>query len=965
MGWFLRFSKWAARSARRAGKPRHGTLGTPPGQRRLGVEGLEARTLLSVVPLHVALVNDAVAHTQPVRATAATDMTACVFHANTLTVLGPHPSSNSLSPGKQVADKGPGSTLSAVADQLVVTTQPPASVAAGTPFTLVVTDENADGSVNTAFNDTVTVSDNGWGDLTGTATVSALDGVATFSGLTLTRASDYRSLYVSSGTEFVYTNQCQVTSLAASQLVFSYNPASPTTAGSSFGVAVSAEDAYGNVDPNFGGSVTVALASNPTGALLGGTLTVTAGGGQAFFPNLSISQVGQGYVLTATTAGLTAGMSSAFNIADALVITTQPPGSVAAGAPFGLVVAAEDGAGNIDPSFAGSVTVAVDSWADLTGTTTVTAVDGVATFSGLTLTHASFYRYLYASADGELAFTYGFRVTPLAASQLAFSYNPASPITAGSSFEVDVAAEDPYGNVDPDFSGSVTIALASNPTGAALGGQLTASASNGYADFPGLSINAPGQAYTLTSTTAGLTAGTSSAFDVADALVVTTQPPSSVTAGVPFGLVVTAEDGWGNVDPSFTGNVTVADDGWGDLQGTTTVTALNGVATFSGLTLTRASSYRFLSVLSGGEYASTSSFQVTPAAASQLVFLYNPVSPVTAGSSFEVEVVAEDPYGNVDTNFSGSVTIGLAGNPAGAALGGQITATASNGYADFPGLFINTPGQAYTLTAASAGLTAGTSSAFDVTDTLVITTQPPSSVTAGAPFGLVVTAEDGWGNVDPSFTGSVTVANSGWGALQGTTTVTAVDGVATFSALTLTYASDNQSLYVNAGGASTYSSDFQVTPAAASQLWFSYSPASPVTAGSSFEVTVAAEDPYGNVDTNFSGSVTLALANNPTGATLGGTLTAAVSNGYADFPDLSINQEGQGCTLTAGSPGLTAAMSDAFDVTDILVITTQPPSSVAVGAPFGLVVSAEDASGNVDPSFTGSVTVSSDWGDLN
>ena len=45
--------------------------------------------------------------------------------------------------------------------------------------------------------------------------------------------------------------------------------------------------------------------------------------------------------------------------ADQLVVTAQPPGDVASGASFGLAVAAEDAAGNVDTSFAGSVTVSL------------------------------------------------------------------------------------------------------------------------------------------------------------------------------------------------------------------------------------------------------------------------------------------------------------------------------------------------------------------------------------------------------------------------------------------------------------------------------------------------------------------------------------------------------------------------------------------------------------------------------
>jgi hypothetical protein len=85
-------------------------------------------------------------------------------------------------------------------------------------------------------------------------------------------------------------------------------------------------------------------------------------------------------------------------------------------------------------------------------------------------------------------------------------------------------------------------------------------------------------------------------------LVVTSQPPSSVRAGDGFGLSVAAEDNYGNLDTNFNGSVTVAQVGsaGGVLGGTLTVTAANGVATFSGLTLARGAALCTLQVSSPG-----------------------------------------------------------------------------------------------------------------------------------------------------------------------------------------------------------------------------------------------------------------------------------------------------------------------------------------------------------------------------
>src|SRR5262249_12523082 len=107
------------------------------------------------------------------------------------------------------------------------------------------------------------------------------------------------------------------------------------------------------------------------------------------------------------------------------------------------------------------------------------------------------------------------------------------------------------------------------------------------------------------------------------ALVVTTQPPDSVTAGASFGLTVTAEDSSGAVDTSFNGTVSVvlvSNPGGAALGGTLTTTAQNGVATFAGLTLDKAGTGYRLRASSGSLVAGfTTAINVTPAAATHLV----------------------------------------------------------------------------------------------------------------------------------------------------------------------------------------------------------------------------------------------------------------------------------------------------------------------------------------------------------
>jgi hypothetical protein len=60
--------------------------------------------------------------------------------------------------------------------------------------------------------------------------------------------------------------------------------------------------------------VSLAIGNNPSSGVLSGTHSVTVSGGIATFSALSISQLGNGYSLVATTSGLSSATSAAFNV---------------------------------------------------------------------------------------------------------------------------------------------------------------------------------------------------------------------------------------------------------------------------------------------------------------------------------------------------------------------------------------------------------------------------------------------------------------------------------------------------------------------------------------------------------------------------------------------------------------------------------------------------------------------------
>lgn len=138
-------------------------------------------------------------------------------------------------------------------------------------------------------------------------------------------------------------------------------------------------------------AVTLSLGTNPGGASLNGTQTVTTTAGVATFSGLWLDKAATGYTLAASTAGtVTDAESAAFDIVAAapaqLAFGVQPTTTkVSRVISPAVEVEIQDEFGNLT-SATDPVTLALSDnpiGAELTGTTTVSAVDGVATFSDL------------------------------------------------------------------------------------------------------------------------------------------------------------------------------------------------------------------------------------------------------------------------------------------------------------------------------------------------------------------------------------------------------------------------------------------------------------------------------------------------------------------------------------------------------------------------------------------------------
>jgi hypothetical protein len=313
----------------------------------------------------------------------------------------------------------------------------------------------------------------------------------------------------------------------------------------------------------------------------------------------------------------------------------------------------------------------------------------------------------------------------------------------------------------------------------------------------------------------------------------------------------------------------------------------------------------------------------------RILFLDSPAE-VTAGTFINppIRVAVVDANGQTVPLSGTEVTLVLQPTSAADTLRGQPTSIFINGVAVFNGLSLDKVATGLRVAAVSKKLTGALSQPFNVNPgpaTQLRFKVQPTNVVAGEPFSPapVVEALDARGNLVPSFNGSVTirVRTGPIGTVISGESVNCVNGVCTFPNLKLTRAQEGYTLIATTlGGSTTVISDatsavFEVLAGPASKLVFRQNPFNNLTnAVFSPPILVAVTDTLDNTVRSASASITLAFSNNPSGATLGGTLTLPASNGSANFTDISVNKAGVNYRLQATATGLTLGLSNFFSI---------------------------------------------------
>jgi hypothetical protein len=268
-------------------------------------------------------------------------------------------------------------------------------------------------------------------------------------------------------------------------------------------------------------------------------------------------------------------------------------------------------------------------------------------------------------------------------------------------------------------------------------------------------------------------------------------------------------------------------------------------------------------------------------------------SSVTAGTAGSFTVTAQNADGTTATNYTG--TVHFASTDVQAGLPADYTFTAADaGVHTFTATLKTAGTQSITVTDAATGIN-GTAAGITVSPAAASTLNDagfPSPVTAGVAGTLTVTLRDSYGNIATGYTGTVRFTSSdGKASLPANYTFTAADaGVHTFMATLKT--AGTQSLTATdtrTGSLIATQAGITVNPAAASR--FVISAPSNVTAGSKFSLTLTVEDAYGNIITNYTGTVHFSSTDNTATLPKNYTFTAA-DKGVHSFTGLVLRKKG-------------------------------------------------------------------------
>ncbi len=880
------------------------------------------------------------------------------------------------------------------ATQIVIVTQPSGAVSGVSLSTQPVVElRDAQNNRVTSANGTITAAvASGSGSVAGTLTATAVNGVATFTNLRLNGVGVHTLRFSGSGLAAATSEPLTVTQVAAS-LQIQTQP-SGAASGSAFAtqpIVRILDNANLLIASGSASELSVTATRESGSGVLSGTATINAVGGVATFSNLTLTGSGPHTLRFATTTPSLSVVSASIVVGAGAPARINAVSPVNQSATTGASVTAPsvevtDAAGNpvsgVNVAFA--VTAGGGTTSPSSGSVVVTGANGRATLQSWTLGTSPGVNTVTATVSGLTGSPVVFSATATvgAATQLVLVVQPAGAVS-GVPFTTQPKLEvrDASNNVVSSSTVAVTVSRLSG-TGT-LAGTLTVNAVAGVVEFAALQINGSGN-HTLSFAANGLTSATSSAISVsqvAASLAIVTQPAGAVS-GAAFSTqpVVHVLDNAGlrvQTGSAATLQVTASrESGSGTLTGTTQGSAVDGVISFTDLTLTGSGAHT-LRFASGSPALSVISSSFTLGAGAPVTIAAVSATEQSALAGAQVaapSVLVTDATGNPVSGVNVSFTVTAGGGTTSPASGSTV-ATGADGRASLTSWTLGASAGTNTVTATADGLS-GSPVVFNATATaqpatqLAIVTQPGGAV-SGVPFTTqpVIQVRNANGDVVTTATDAVTVSiTSGTGALAGTQTVNAVNGVATFTNLQLNGSGDHQLRFATTSPAlSVVSGTFTVqaapptTIAAQSNTAPSAPVATAVPEAPSVLVTNAAGDPVAGVDVTFA-----VTAGGGTTSPSSGSVVATNALGIASLTSWTLGAAAGTNTVTATAAGLSGSPVT-FNATGTavaqpatqLAIVTQPSGAVS-GVPFATqpVIEVRDANGDRVITAADAITVS-------
>ncbi len=744
---------------------------------------------------------------------------------------------------------------------------------------------------------------------------------------------------------------------------FGVTASAQATAGTAIAVTVRALDSTGATDASYTGTVHFTTTDGQAALPADYTFTAADNGVHTFMLTLRTAGSQTVTVVDTSLAAITGSTAVAVSPAAASSLGVRLPATSLAGTAFDGTVAVLDPYRNVVPTYRGTVRFGSDDGqANLPASYTFTAADnGVHTFvGGLTLRTAG--SRTVTATDTGLSGSGSVLVSPAAAGRLEMT--APTTATAGAAVTVTLAARDAFGNIATGYRG--TVSFSSNDPQATLpaGYTFTAADSGVHTFASGVTLRTAG-GHTVTAADAGngLTISASLTVSPAAASRLEVGTPASSTAGVAFDVTVAARDPFGNLATAYRGTIGFgSNDPQATLPAAYTFTAADGgLHTFpGGATLRTAGGRNVTASDSVAGLSGSGTITINPAAASRLEVRLP--ATATAGIPVDVTVAARDPFDNLATAYRG--TVGFNSDDTQARLPSNYTFTAADaGLHTFPsGATLRTAGNR-TLTAldpanglsGSAGLPVSPAAAnrFEIS--------VPAGSIAGTAFDLTLTARDPYNNLATGYRGTVSFgSNDPQASVPPDYTFTAADGgVHTFAnGVTLRTVGSRGVTAGDPANGLMISANVLVSPAAAS--YFDVSTPSGNTAGTAFDVTVTARDPFGNVATGYQGTVGLTSSDD----------RAGLPDPYTFGPaDAGVHVFPAAVLVTAGGQNITATDISAGSITGsaAVAIVAAPADHFALaihakvhsGKPFTVTVLALDPYGNIDTGYAGTVTFAS------